>query len=114
MPDDYTPRMQDTQWPIWEVFLQSKTGSPHEHAGSLHAPDFESALENARDVYLRHGDPQTSIWVVESRYIRTVESEDNPEFFEYTKYNIYRHPQFYDVPRGKRTEIERKAIQNRG
>jgi len=27
------------QWPLWEVFTQAKDGAPHEHAGSVHAPD---------------------------------------------------------------------------
>jgi len=37
--------------PLWEVFTQEKQGAPHEHAGSVHAPDAELALQNARDVY---------------------------------------------------------------
>ena len=39
--------------PLWEVFTQAKDGAPHEHAGSVHAPDPEIALQNARDVYAR-------------------------------------------------------------
>ena len=45
---DKKPAKSDSQWPLWEVFTQSKTGLPHEHAGSLHAPDAEMALQNAR------------------------------------------------------------------
>ena len=34
----------ETQWPLWEVFTQKDGGAPHEHAGSIHAPDAEIAL----------------------------------------------------------------------
>ena len=53
----------DSQWPLWEVFTQPPGAGPHEHAGSVHAPDAESALQNARDVYARRGEAK-SIWVV--------------------------------------------------
>ena len=31
-------------WPLWEVFVRSRRGLSHVHAGSLHAPDAEMAL----------------------------------------------------------------------
>ena len=40
-------------WPLWEVFVRSRRGLSHSHVGSLHAPDAEMALRNARDVYTR-------------------------------------------------------------
>ena len=40
-------------WPLWEVFVRSRRGLSHVHVGSLHAPDAEMALRNARDVYTR-------------------------------------------------------------
>ena len=89
----------DSQWPLWEVFVQERSGLPHEHAGSLHAPDSEIALQNARDVYSRRGEA-INIWVVESKYISATTPEDNPSFFEPAADKIYRHPQFYKVPRG--------------
>ena len=58
----------DSQWPLWEVFVQPPGGEPHEHAGSVHAVDAESALQNARDVYARRGEA-VSIWVVRSGQI---------------------------------------------
>ena len=94
--------------PIWEVFLQLQSGAPDEHAGSVHAVDGEMALQNARDVFCRHGDVINGIWVVESRHIVATTPEDNPAFFEPTAKNIYRHPQFYKNPRGVRTEDERR------
>ena len=89
------------QGPIWEVFLQEKTGAPHEHAGSLHAPDREMALQNARDVYSRRGEA-ISIWVVPAVYITSTTPEDSPMLFEPGSEKIYRHPQFYKVPQAIR------------
>ena len=44
---------EETPSPLWEVFIRSKRGLSHNHVGSLHAPDAEMALRNARDVYTR-------------------------------------------------------------
>jgi ring-1,2-phenylacetyl-CoA epoxidase subunit PaaB len=98
----------DNQWPIWEVFVQEKTGAPHEHAGSLHAPDGEMALQNARDVYARRG-KATSIWVVQSQHIVASTPDDNPSFFGPTADKVYRHPQFYKVPRAIKQISEREG-----
>lgn len=99
----------DSQWPIWEVFVQSNTGAPHTHAGSLHAPDGEIALQNARDVYSRRG-KVTNIWVVPSVHITASMPDDNPSFFDPAKDKVYRHPQFYDVPRDIRKIDERDKV----
>jgi ring-1,2-phenylacetyl-CoA epoxidase subunit PaaB len=53
----------DTQWPRYQVFLQEKTGAPHQDVGSVHAPDSEMALQNARDVFVRRPEC-VNIWVV--------------------------------------------------
>src|SRR4051794_252677 len=71
----------DSQWPLWEVFLQPPGGEPHEHAGSVHAVDAESALQNARDVYARRGEA-VSIWVVRSGQITASTPEDMGPFFD--------------------------------
>ena len=55
-------------WPLWEVFIRSQHGLAHRHVGSLHAPDAEMAMNNARDVYTRRNEG-TSIWVVRSSEI---------------------------------------------
>ena len=60
--------MADSQWPLWEVFTQPNKGQPFEHAGSVHAPDGELALQNARDVYARRGEA-VNLWVVPSAAI---------------------------------------------
>jgi len=91
--------MTDTQLPLWEVFIQSKTGLPYKHVGSLHAADAEMALENARDVYTRRSEG-SSIWVVPSDCIVASNPEDAPEFFEPSNDKIYRHPTFYVMPEG--------------
>ena len=93
--------MMSDQGPLWEVFTQSKTGAPHEHAGSLHAPDAETALQNARDVYSRRGEA-VSLWVVPSDAIVASSPSDNGPFFDPGNDKAYRHPQFYSVPKGVR------------
>jgi ring-1,2-phenylacetyl-CoA epoxidase subunit PaaB len=53
----------DTQWPRYEVFQQRREGGAYQNVGSVHAPDAEIALQNARDVFVRR--PQTvGLWVV--------------------------------------------------
>ncbi len=88
----------DTQWPLWEVFVQGKTGDPHEHAGSVHAPDAEMALQNARDVYTRRGSV-ASVWVVQTRHITATRPDDRQPFFDPSDDKPYRHPAFYRVDR---------------
>lgn len=85
------------EWPLWEVFIRSKQGLDHKHAGSLHAADAQMAMENARDVYTRRQEG-ISIWVVESKHIHASQSEENDEFFDPAADKIYRHPTFYDLP----------------
>lgn len=90
---------QDNQWPLWEVFIQSKSGQPYKHVGSVHAPDGEMALENARDVYTRRNEG-TSIWVVPAKYIVASTPEEVGSFFDPANDKVYRHPTFYTVPEG--------------
>ncbi len=94
-------RNGDTQWPLWEVFVQDKLGAPHEHAGSVHATDAEMALQNGRDVYARRG-PVTSLWVVPSEAITATSTDECGPFFDPANDKLYLHPQFYKVPRGVR------------
>jgi ring-1,2-phenylacetyl-CoA epoxidase subunit PaaB len=92
----------DTQFTLWEVFVQEKSGAPHIHAGSVHAPDAELALQNARDAFARR-DKLVSIWVVESARIVASRAEDAPAFFEPGAAKIYRHPRFYRPASPKQT-----------
>src|ERR1700745_4333678 len=84
-------------WPLWEVFIRSKQGLDHKHAGSLHAADAQMAIENARDVYTRRMEG-VSIWVVESKYIHASSPDDATAFYEPANDKVYRHPTFYDLP----------------
>lgn len=84
-------------WPLWEVFIRSKQGLDHKHAGSLHAADAEMAIENARDVYTRRQEG-VSLWVVESKYIHASNPDDAESLYEPAADKIYRHPSFYDLP----------------
>ena len=99
------PRTGDRSPPtdLWEVFTQPADGSPYQHAGSVHAPDAELALQNARDVYARRGEA-VSIWVVPSSAIVASSPEDRGPFFDPGNDKPYRHPQFYKVPRAMKAE----------
>ncbi len=67
--------MTDTQWPRYEVFKQDAPGKPHQAVGSVHAPDAEMALLNARDVFARR--PQAvSMWVVPASAILSMTAEE--------------------------------------
>jgi ring-1,2-phenylacetyl-CoA epoxidase subunit PaaB len=92
-------KQTNEQWPLWEIFIQSKAGLSHKHAGSLHAPDAEIAIQNARDVYTRRGEG-VSIWVVESKNMFASAPEDEEAFFNPANDKIYRHPTFYHIPEG--------------
>ncbi|HEX5624987.1 MAG TPA: 1,2-phenylacetyl-CoA epoxidase subunit PaaB [Saprospiraceae bacterium] len=84
-------------WPLFEIFIRSKSGLNHKHVGSLHAADAQMAIENARDVYTRRQEG-ISIWVVESQHITASDPADSDPFFEPAQDKIYRHPTFYDLP----------------
>jgi ring-1,2-phenylacetyl-CoA epoxidase subunit PaaB len=84
-------------WPLWEVFIRSKSGLDHRHCGSLHAADAKMAIENARDVYTRRQEG-VSIWVVPSAQITASDPETSGELFEPALDKVYRHPTFYDLP----------------
>jgi len=84
-------------WPLWEVFIRSKQGLDHKHAGSLHAADAAMAIENARDVYTRRQEG-VSLWVVESKYIHASNPDDAEALYEPANDKVYRHPTFYDIP----------------
>jgi ring-1,2-phenylacetyl-CoA epoxidase subunit PaaB len=86
-------------WPLYEVFIRSKSGLSHRHAGSIHAADDQMALTNARDTYTRRSEG-VSIWVVRSSEIVASDPLENAAFFEPAKDKIYRHPTFYVVPDG--------------
>ncbi len=89
--------MTEKNWPLYEVFIRSKSGLSHRHAGSIHASDDQMALDNARDTYTRRNEG-VSIWVVRSSEIVASDPAEADAFFEPAKDKIYRHPTFYDIP----------------
>lgn len=89
--------MKKENWPIWEVFIRSRNGLYHKHAGSIHASDAEMAIENARDVYTRRMEGE-SIWVVRSEDISASNPDDKQALYDPAKDKIYRHPTFYNLP----------------
>lgn len=82
---------------LWEVFIRSRNGLAHRHAGSLHAPDATLALQAARDLFTRRGEG-LSLWVVPSAAIVASDPADKAMMFEPAESKIYRHPTFYEVP----------------
>lgn len=88
---------QESGWPLWEIFIRSKQGLDHKHAGSLHAADAQMAIENARDVYTRRMEG-VSIWAVESKHVYASNPDDAQSLYDPANDKIYRHPTFYDLP----------------
>ena len=86
-------------WPLWEVFVRANRGLSHVHAGSLHAPDAEFALRNARDLYTRRGEG-TSVWVVPADAITTSDPDAKGAFFESPAGKNYRHAVYYTASEG--------------
>ncbi len=91
--------MTDEEWPLYEVFIRSRSGLSHKHAGSVHAADDEMALNHARDTYTRRMEG-VSIWVVRSDQIVASDPEETSAFFEPAEDKVYRHPTFYEIPDG--------------
>ncbi len=91
------PAPKPSDWPLWEIFIRSKNGLDHKHAGSLHAADAKMAIENARDVYTRRMEG-ISIWAVESKYIHASNPDESEQLYDPANDKVYRHPTFYDLP----------------
>lgn len=74
--------MSDTQWPRYVVFEQDFERNPHKLAGSVHAPDAELAMFNARDVFVRRP-TVISLWVARAETIFAKTREElvaNPDW----------------------------------
>jgi ring-1,2-phenylacetyl-CoA epoxidase subunit PaaB len=86
------------EWPLWEVFVRSKSGLDHKHCGSLHAADAAMAIQLARDVYTRRQEG-SSVWVVRSDQIVASDPADKDMYFDPMEDKVYRHPTFYQLPK---------------
>ena len=84
-------------WPLWEVFVRAKRGVSHVHAGTVHAPDSELALQNARDLFTRRSEG-VSLWVVRSNDITASNPDDSEALFEPAQDKSFRHPTDFDLP----------------
>ncbi len=87
------------QWRLYEVFVRARRGLSHHHVGSLHAPDAQMALRNARDLYTRR-EEGVSIWVAAAADITASSPQEKDSFFDPAGDKVYRHPTFYDLPDG--------------
>src|SRR5260370_17863911 len=85
------------EWPLWEIFIRSQHGLAHKHVGSLHAPDAEMAVKNARDVYTRRNEG-VSIWVVKSADIVASSPGKKEPMFKAPGSKRNRHPTFFPLP----------------
>ncbi|WP_370894855.1 1,2-phenylacetyl-CoA epoxidase subunit PaaB [Janibacter sp. GXQ6167] len=93
------PSTERDSWDLYEVFVRARRGLSHNHVGSIHAPDPQMALKNARDLYTRRQEG-VSIWVAKAKDIVASAPDEKDAFFEPAADKIYRHPTFYDVPAG--------------
>lgn len=86
-----------SDWALWEVFVRAKRGVSHVHAGTVHAPDAELALQNARDLFTRRSEG-VSIWVVRSTDVTASSPDDRDSLFEPAADKTFRHPTDFDLP----------------
>ncbi|MBK1782403.1 1,2-phenylacetyl-CoA epoxidase subunit B [Advenella sp. WQ 585] len=86
------------EWPLWEIFIRGQHGLSHRHVGSLHAPDAEMAINNARDVYTRRNEG-VSIWAVKSEEVVASAPSKRGPLFEPSNAKVYRHPTFFKIPK---------------
>lgn len=84
-------------WPLWEVFVRAKRGVSHVHAGTVHAPDAELALQNARDLFTRRSEG-VSLWVVKSADITASDPSDADSLFDPAGDKPFRHPTDFELP----------------
>ena len=84
-------------WPLWEVFVRAKRGVSHVHAGTVHAPDAELALQNARDLFTRRSEG-VSLWVVRSADSTASDPDDREALVDPADDKSFRHPTDFELP----------------
>jgi len=82
-----------------EVFVRANRGLSHVHVGSLHAPDAEMAIRNARDLYTRRGEG-VSIWSRRPMRSRRATPDAKAPYFESPAGKNYRHAVYYTASEG--------------
>ena len=71
------PLTPEKELKIYEVFTRKLRGAAHVHAGALHAPDMQTAVELAREHY---GQDETCvhIWVAKSDQLGSTNDDEGP------------------------------------
>ena len=87
----------DNEWPLWEIFIRGKHGISHRHVGSLHAPDAELAIKNARDVYTRRNEG-VSILVVQPPQITAISPSAQHPLSAPATSKVFRPPTSFHTP----------------
>ncbi len=83
--------------PLWEVFVRAKRGVSHVHAGTVHTPDSELAMQNARDLFTRRSEG-VSLWVVRSSDITASDPDHSESLFDPAADKSFRHPTDFVLP----------------
>lgn len=83
-------------WPLWEVFVRARRGISHVHVGTVHAPDGEMAMQNARDLFTRRAEG-VSVWVVKSSDV-TASDPDDESMFDPALDKTFRHATDFELP----------------
>ena len=90
--------MDKTELNLYEIFVRSKRGLSHQHAGSVYASNNEQALQLGRDCYLRRSEG-TSIWAVPSNQIISSSVDDVDSFCGPMEDKEYRKAESYHIPK---------------
>ncbi len=93
-------------WSTYEVFVQSKRGKQHVHAGTVHAPDPQLALVFAKEQFGRR-QHCVNMWVVATTEIFAFRYDDS-DMFETVPEKLHREPGGYKVR--DKIEAYRKKI----
>ena len=67
----------ETDLQVYEVFTKKTRGAPHIHAGALHAPDLDSAVQLAREHY-GQDEACVHIWVVKRSDLGSTDYRSGP------------------------------------
>ncbi len=86
-------------WPLWEVFIQSKRGLDHKHVGSVHATDARWR-SRTRVTCTRDGRKARASGWCRPAPISASQPDDAAMFFDPADDKTYRHPTFYVMPEG--------------
>lgn len=71
------PLASEEDLKVFEVFTRKSRGHPHVHAGALHAPDLETAVQLAREHY-GQDEACVHIWVVDRAHLGGTDPMQGP------------------------------------